>query len=303
MTSTRRTELLGGALILLASVQFGVVVVLGKLSARSGISVFAMLAIRFAIAAAALALALTAIRQRLVAARGERGWLVVLGVVGYAVEASLFFAALRHGQAAAVTLLFFTYPVFVAVASILLGRGAPGVRLAVALVSAVGGAAIVIAFSGRITISRIGVAFAIGSALSFTAYLLVLDHVVRRTGSLVTSLWVAASAAAALAVYAASTSASWTTAGARTWAELAGMGLATAGAFVCLFLGLRRLGPVRTSIVAAAEPLATTILAFVILQERIRWATAVGGGLILAGAVTATLSGPEPSPEPEPPTP
>src|SRR5207244_13194851 len=140
------------------------------------------------IAAAALALALTAIRQRLVAAGGERGWLVVLGVVGYAVEASLFFAALRHGQAAAVTLLFFTYPVFVAVTSILLGRGAPGVRLAVALVSAVGGAAIVIVFSGRITISSVGVAFAIGSALSFTAYLLVLDHVVWRTGSLVTSL-------------------------------------------------------------------------------------------------------------------
>ena len=56
------------------------------------------------------------------------------------------------------------------------------------------------------------------------------------------------------------------TAGSKTWAEITGMGLATAGAFVCLFLGLRRLGPVRTSIVAAAEPLATTVLAFAMNQ-------------------------------------
>jgi drug/metabolite transporter (DMT)-like permease len=295
-------ELLGGALIGLASLQFGVVVVLGKLAARSGISVFAMLAVRFAIAAMVLALALLVLRQGLVASRGERSWLVGLGVVGYAVEASLFFAALRHGQAAAVTLLFFTYPVFVALTWTLLGRGSLEFKLVASLVCAVGGAAIVIAFSGRLTIAGLGVAFALGSALSFTAYLLVLDQSVRRTGSLVTSMWVAGSAAAALAVYALVTSASWRTSGAKTWLELAGMGAATSGAFVCLFLGLRRLGPVRASIVAAAEPLATTILAFVILNERIRWSVGVGGALILVGAVTATLSRAVPQ-EPEPPTP
>jgi drug/metabolite transporter (DMT)-like permease len=302
VSGEQRGELAGGALIALASLQFGVVVVLGKLAARSGISVFAMLAVRFAIAAAALAVVLVLIRQGLAAAPGERLVLVALGVVGYAVEASLFFAALRHGQAAAVTLLFFTYPVFVALASLLLGRRAIDAKLAAALVAAVAGAATVVAFSGRLTISGLGVAFALGSALSFTAYLLVLDHTVRRTGSLLTSMWVAGSASVALAVYALATDASWTTAGAKTWTELGGMGVATAGAFVCLFVGLRRLGPVRTSIVAAAEPLATTLLAFAILRERIHWATGVGGALILAGAVTATLARPAPA-EPEPPTP
>jgi drug/metabolite transporter (DMT)-like permease len=159
----------------------------------------------------------------------------------------------------------------------------------------------VIAFSGRFAISPLGVAFALGSAFSFTAYLLVLDHTVRRTDPLVTSMWVAGSASVALAVYALSSGASWSTAGTKTWAELAGMGVGTAGAFVCLFVGLKRLGPVRTSIVAAAEPLATTVLAFAILQEKVRWAVAVGGLLILVGAVTATLS--RPTVPPEPPVP
>ena len=63
---------------------------------------------------------------------------------------------------------------------------------------------------------------------------------------------------------------------------------------------LKRLGPVRTSIVAAAEPLATTLLAWAILHERIRAITAVGGALILIGAVTATLARPAPPPAEQP---
>ena len=297
MTSDRRAEAVGGALIAAASLQFGIVVILGKLAQRSGVSVFAMLSVRFAVAAVAIAVALAVIRQGLVAAARERAWLIGLGVVGYAVEASLFFAALRHGEAAAVTLLFFTYPVFVALVWTAMGRGAPGKLVILALLAAMSGSALVIAFSGRIAITPLGVAFSIGSALSFTGYLLVLDHTVRRTDPLVTSMWIAGSASVALFVYALASGGSWTTSGAKTWAELAGMGVGTAGAFVCLFMGLKRLGPVRTSIVAAAEPLATTLLAWAILHERIRPAMAAGGVLILVGAVTATLARPNAPPE------
>jgi len=293
----RTAEAIGGVLVAMASVQFGIVVVLGKLAQRSPIAVFSMLAVRFAVAAVALVGLLMLMRQTVLAAPGERLWLVALGVLGYAIEASLFFAALRHGEAAAGALLFFTYPVSVALVWAEMGRGAPGKLVILALLAAMSGSALVIAFSGRIAITPLGVAFSIGSALSFTGYLLVLDHTVRRTDPLVTSMWIAGSASVALFVYALASGGSWTTSGAKTWAELAGMGVGTAGAFVCLFMGLKRLGPVRTSIVAAAEPLATTLLAWAILHERIRPAMAAGGVLILVGAVTATLARPNASPE------
>src|SRR5207248_1507351 len=158
-----------------------------------------MLAIRFGIAAVLLVAALVVRRELPAPAAGERIPLAALGVAGYAVEATLFFLALEHGQAAAVTLLFFTYPVIVALASWALGRGAPG--------------------------------------------------------------WL-----------------------------LGGRGAATAGAFVCLFAGLLRLGPVRTAIVAATEPLAATVLAAIFLHQPIRASVAGGGVLILAGAVAASLA-------------
>jgi drug/metabolite transporter (DMT)-like permease len=69
------------------------------------------------------------------------------------------------------------------------------------------------------------------------------------------------------------------------------MGLASGGAFLCLMEGIRRIGAVRTAIVSAMEPLAAAVLAWVFLGETITLGLAVGGCLILAAAVTATLSG------------
>jgi drug/metabolite transporter (DMT)-like permease len=138
-------DALGGVLVALASVQFGIVVILGKIVTDGGLPTISFLALRFGLAAVMIGAALAAFRQPLRAAKGE-GWrLAVLGVAGYALEASLFFAAVRRGGPGAVTLLFFTYPVWVAVFAALTGKGLPGRLVGMALVGAVAGAALVAA--------------------------------------------------------------------------------------------------------------------------------------------------------------
>jgi len=285
----RRAETAGGAFIGLASLQFGTVVVLGSIVQRH-LAVPSMLAIRFGIAAVLLVAALVVRRELPAPAAGERIPLAALGVAGYAVEATLFFLALEHGQAAAVTLLFFTYPVVVALASWALGRGAPGWLLGGSLLCATAGAAMVVLASGGLAIRPLGVVFALGSAVTFSAYLILVDAVLRRTRPLAGSMWVSAWAAIGLAMYALITGQAHVPQGGPQWIRLAGMGAATAGAFVCLFAGLMRLGPVRTAIVAATEPLAATVLAAIFLHQPIRASVAGGGVLILAGAVAASLA-------------
>ncbi len=297
-TKRRNEEALGGGFVAAAALQFGVVVVLGKLVERTGLPVASMLAVRFAIAALGLGVTLWALRQPLFPAPGERLPLALLGLIGYSAESSLFFLALNHGQAAAVTLLFFTYPVFVALVSIALGRGGPGWLLGGSLVCAVSGASIVVASTGGLAIRPLGVVLAVASALTFTAYLLGVDHVMKRTNALAGSMWVSGFAAIGLVAFALVSGNADVPAGGVQWARLAGMGAGTAGAFVALFVGLRRLGPVRTSIVAAMEPLAATILAALFLSEPIRAGVAAGGVLILAGAVAASLARATPSKEP-----
>src|SRR5437588_11703133 len=103
-------DLAGAGLVILTSLQFGGVVVLGKIVTDSGLPIASFLAVRFAAAAALLALSLFLVRLPLRAARGE-GWRVaVLGVAGYGVEAARLFSALRCRAVPPVTLLLFTYP-------------------------------------------------------------------------------------------------------------------------------------------------------------------------------------------------
>jgi drug/metabolite transporter (DMT)-like permease len=283
-------ETVGALFVALAALLFGGTVVLGKLLANREFPVTSMLAIRFGIAAVLLAGTLALLRQPLRPARGEGRGLVALGAVGYAAESTLFFLALGNGTASAVTLLFFTYPALVAVYSAVLGMGVPGSLTIGSLVAAMAGAAIVVGSSGGLAVSGAGVAFALGSALTFSLYLIGVEVVLQRTSSFSASMWVSASASVALAVISVLGGEGRMPAEPREWWPIMGMGAFTAAAFSSLFMGLRRLGAVRTAIIAALEPVAAAGLAYAFLDEPLRSGTVAGGLLILVAAVTASLA-------------
>ena len=299
LRSTRGIDLIGVGFILLMALQFGAVVVLGKIATRSGgLPVPSLLAFRFGFAAILLAAALLLSRQSLRAAPGE-GWrLAALGVGGYAVEAAFFFAGLKHGTAAAATLLFFTYPVVVSLFAYALGKGLPGWLLGGALVAAVGGAAVVAVSGGGVGIDGVGVAWELASSVTYALYLIGAAAVLKRTNSLVGGMWVAASASLGLAVYAVLTGTADAPNGWHQWGPVLGMGLFTSGAFVTLFAGLRRLGAVRTAIISASEPLSAAALAAIFLGERVQGGTIVGGLMILGASVAASVARAEGPAEP-----
>jgi drug/metabolite transporter (DMT)-like permease len=293
-----------------ASLAFGTVVVVGKVATDIGLSVYWVLAVRFGVATALTALILALLRQPLLPVPGERLGLVILGAIGYAIEASFFFLALQHGNASTVTLLFFTYPAMVMLASMALGRGAPGLLLGGALVCAIAGAALVVASSGGIAVEPLGVVFSLSAGAVFTGYLLGMDRVLRRTNALTASLWVSGSASLALAAFSIATGRAEVLTGVDQWGPVVWMGVATSIAFVAQLAGLRILGPVRTAIIGSTEPVAGATLSFVFLDEPITALMLLGGVLILAGAVAAALARrPEPGKVPgaevalEPPTP
>ncbi len=289
-TSHARAELLGGASIGLAAMLFGGVVILGKIVTDRHVPVPSFLALRFGIAGVLMIVMLAALRRPLRPVRGE-GWrLTLLGAVGYAAESALFFLAIRHGGPAAVTLLFFTYPVWVALLAVVTGRGLPGALVLAALVAAVTGAALVVVGSGGLDITGAGIAFALASALTYSLYLTGADRVLRRTDSLTGAMWVSASAATALGVAAFVTGNAGVPHDGLLWLAVVGTAAFTAGAFFFLFEGLRRLGAVRTAIVSAAEPLVAAILSVIVFDERLYAGTIVGGALILAGAIAASVA-------------
>lgn len=282
---------MGGALAVSAALLFGAVVVLSSSIFDRGLPVSSVLAVRFGSAAVVLAVILAVLRRPMLPAPRERARIVVLAVFGYAIEASFFLAALGHGTAAAVTLLFYTYPVFVAVGSwVVLRRGAPPRRTALALVLAVAGAAIVVAVGGDLVVEPLGVVFAVTSAVIITGYMLGADVVIRRTQPLTASLWVSGTVSVSTFAAALVTGEWRAPDGWAEWATLVAMGLGTAGAFVTLLGGIRLIGAERSSIIGAMEPLAAALLAWAFLDEPVGVGVAVGGVLILAAAVLASVA-------------
>src|SRR5438874_12704236 len=107
-----KNDLTGAGLAVLMGVQFSFVVILGKGLLR-GQPPFALLFIRFAVAAVILAVVTIATHRPLTPEPGERLGLALAATLGYGSESALYFAALNHGSAATVTLLFYLYQVLV----------------------------------------------------------------------------------------------------------------------------------------------------------------------------------------------
>ncbi|MGH2591624.1 MAG: DMT family transporter, partial [Actinomycetota bacterium] len=160
----------------------------------------------------------------------------------------------------------------------------------VALVCAVAGAAIVAGTGAGLAIETAGVAFALAAAVTYSAYLVGADLVLRLTNPLTSAMWVSGGASVALFAFSTIAGRFTSPTNAADWWALLAMGLASAGAFVCLMGALQRIGAVRTAIVSATEPLSAAFLGFVFLNETVGAGTAIGGGLILVAAVVASLA-------------
>src|SRR3712207_5429305 len=168
---------MGALLCLLSAAAFGAMAIFGKLAYDEGVGVGALLLVRFVLAAAVLLVlvrasgALRGIPPRAVGAG------LLMGGVGYATQAGLFFLALERMDASLLSLLLYTYPAMVTVAAIALGRERATRRRVVALVVASAGTVLVLAGAGTGELDPLAPAMAIGASLAYTAYILTGDRV------------------------------------------------------------------------------------------------------------------------------
>ncbi|MFA5889841.1 MAG: DMT family transporter [Actinomycetota bacterium] len=272
----------GGAL------SFGATVALSRALARAQLPPSGVLGIRFATAALVLWALLWLLRAPLLPAPGERVATFGLGAVVYSIEATFFYLALQHGSAAAVTLLFYSYPALVTVTEALTGARKVGRRTLGALALSTSGAALVIASRDHLTISGAGVAFALCAALTFGGYLMAGDRLTRRSDPRAVGALVAAGVAVTQLLYAFGSSSFDVPA--RYLGIVLANGVATASAFALVFAALRRLRAADTAVILTLEAFWAGLLSWVFLGESIRPMQAVGGVAVLAAVAIIAIS-------------
>jgi drug/metabolite transporter (DMT)-like permease len=278
-----------------AALAYAVTVVVGRSLARTGLAGQPVLACRFGLSAVVLTGVQRGRRGPLLPAPGERLRVPLLGAI-YAGESAFFYAALGRGTAGAVALVFYGYPAIVAVAEVARGRMALSGRLVAALGLSVGGVLTVVAAGSELSIDRAGVLFAVGSAMTFTLYLVAGDVLVHRTDAVVRAAWTSGTAALASAVAALVAGLAWP--GAGQIPELAAYGLANAAAFGLMFAAVMRIGPTRTAVLLNFEVLASLGLAALFLDETVAPLQLVGGLGVLSGSVLVGLIDRDPVPAP-----
>ena len=313
----------GLAACLLSATGFGALPVLGKAAYDAGLGPLALLWGRFGLAAVAFwLLVVFVVRPARPPARFVVAGLL-MGALGYAVEAGLFFAALERVDASLVELLLYAYPAIVTAVALGAGRAsaeatrparggwfaaglrslrcelAPAPRLLAALALATLGVVGVFAGSLASGVDPTGLALGLAAATVYAGYVLAGERVVATVHPVLLAALVATGATA-----------SFTAAGlvrgglphprtADAWTSVAVIAaVATVVPMAALFAGIERVGAPTASIVSTFEPVVTVVLAGLFLGESLTLVEATGAACVIAAV--RLLARPSPAAPPKP---
>ncbi len=201
---------------------------------------------------------------------------MLLGGLGYATESALFFLGLERAPAAVISLIFFTYPMWTALFAFATRLEPYSHRTLAALLLGSGGVALI--FSIRLE-SLAGPLFALSAAIAVAVYLLVAQIVMARVEPSVAATWTALGATVAYGIGALVSRSGIPRA---ALDEAAALGVATTVAFVLLYRAIALIGSARTAVASMLEPVATIVLAALLLDEAITVRVVLGAVLVVA---------------------
>ena len=296
--TARSGDLLGAGLVVLAAACFGTLGPMSEFANDAGVSSLSLVTWRAGLGATLVGLFLAA---RLATGGGrytplrtlpltERWFVVGASVANAALNLAVFVAFVRIGIAMAL-LIFYLYPGFVALVSVVwFGERLDRTRWA-ALAIALGGMVLVVAGQGELgSLDVLGLSLALVGAVAQTFYVLAARHGFARvpaaeaaatTMAIAAVIYLAAAVllgqAAALAQPLDGLEALWPV----LVAGLIGAGIPT----LAFLSGIRLLGAPRAAILAMFEPVVGVALAALLLAQQPTSLQLAGGALIIAAGI------------------
>jgi drug/metabolite transporter (DMT)-like permease len=273
---TENPERGGVALAATSAIAFGTLAIFGKYAYDEGADPVALLACRFVLSALLLAGYHVATGRRLFLPSKATRRLLLMGGLGYALESALFFLALERSPAGTVALIFYSYPMWVALMSLASGLERFEPRLAVALLLGTVGVSLIFSLSLE---DLGGPLLALGAAIAVAIYITLAQVVMKGIDARSSALWTATGAAVTTTVVAVATRSDLPVAAVP---HAFGLAAATSIAFVLLYTAIGRIGSARASVAAMLEPVTTVVLAALLLSEEITLRSAIGAALIVS---------------------
>jgi drug/metabolite transporter (DMT)-like permease len=277
----------GFLLVLAASTCFGTLGVFSSLFYDDNGTPWTLLFLRFVITGPVLGIVALLRRE---AWPGRRLALLgaSLGVFQLGVGIGLL-EGFERAPIALVSLLYFAYPLMVAVGATLIYREALSLRRGLILLVALSGVVLIIGIPDSANVA--GILLGLLAAVCVTGCVLSSQRLMTTDGlsPLVLSALMFTSPAVVLLLLLPVRAPEFdVSAGAWGWA-LCGVFIAAVFPIACFYTGVKRVGASVAGLLSTAEPLVTVLLAYIVLDESLRAWQLVGGGLIVASVAALSL--------------
>lgn len=301
--SSTRTQAIGAVMYLIAAFLFALNGSVAKAQIEAGLSAAQVTEIR-TVGCALVLLVVLAITKpgSLRVRRAEVPFLLLFGVLAYALTPFLFFLSVSLLPVAIAALLAFLAPVLVALWLRFVKHEPVGRGIWVALALVVGGLLLVSQVWSGMVLSPLGVLYGLLTAAALAAYLLLGEEGARRRDVMSLAFWGFAIATVFWSILAPWWNFPWDLMGTTTsmldgaitgipvWSLVLLMIAVSVVPFVLVLMSLQRIGAQRGGILGTTEPVWAALIAFVLLGEVLSPVQGVGGLIVLAGVIVAELA-------------
>lgn len=285
----RRRELVGIGCVVISALALALKGILAKFIFAEGVDVATLLAIRYALTLPMIfgvALLLTGGPAGLKMAPRDFGIAVLAGGIGYYIAGVLDFTALTMIDVSVERVLLFSFPIFVLLLDSLRRRRLPPRRQWTALILAEAGIVLVmgVADPDLFLANLEGGLWSIASAFAFAVYYMMNQALGPRLGSARMAMSAVVGATLGTGLHFLATTpldrlaTGWTAFG---W--IAAMALfCSLIPFLLITEGIRRVGASRSALISTVGPVATLVLAWLLLDETMTWVQLAGAALVIA---------------------
>ena len=278
-------------LVALSAILYGFLGYLGTRVLEQSMHINTMLCWRFIIAA--VWLSLFCLKNKFTQTSASfRHWEVVfimflLGAVGYAGSSGFYFVASQYTGTGLAMVIFFSYPVLVAAMSCLLRQQQFNYKLLIILAVMMLGL-VLLNDSSAAHVNLFGIVAGLIAATCYAFYVVGSKHFSAQMDATFLAMVVSLGSAMIFYLLALTSGEFFIPHQGDTWVYLLALGiLATAIPIQLMLQGLKLISSLKASIISVLEPLVTLLVGIIMLHEGFTLLQALGGFLLLMGALVA----------------
>lgn len=278
----------GILLIAVSSTSYGLLPVFAKAAYSAGVSTYTLLFLRFFIAASFMFGVMAAKKMKFPSPKEIMACLI-LGSFAYVGQSFTYFMALNYVSSSVVSLLLYTCPALVMIASVVLFKEKVGRQKIIALMLALSGAFVII--GAEFDANPTGIFLSVATSVLYAVYVMGSSRVVREDICVQSSAFIMLGAAIVYCIINVFV-------GFTLPVQINGYIpvllialVSTVLAFWTFLAGMEKIGATTAALVSTVEPVVTVLASVIILSEPLTKNIVIGGGLVVMALITTALPG------------